>query len=287
MFPSFFLTKIKEMYRLIRRVLGILSVTIAIPFYGCDLMEEMIDYSPYDVDVKGERNINAKNIARIEKACMGKDTIRFVFIGDTQRWYDETNYFVKALNKRTDIDFVIHGGDLSDFGVTDEFMWQRNILSALKVPYVVIIGNHDALGNGNEAFNVIFGETDFSFIAGKVKFICLNTNALEYDYSVPIPNFNFIKRQITDSMSYEQSVVCMHSRPFSDQFNNNVASVFEKYITMFKDLQFCVNAHGHSLETDDLFNDGVIYYECAAINERNYLLFTITPNGYTYEVVYF
>ncbi len=275
------------MLRLIDKLLGLIAVVFAISFYGCDLMEEMIDYSPYDVDVKGERNINAKNCVRIENSCRGKDTIKFVFMGDTQRWYDETHYFVKALNKRTDVDFVIHGGDISDFGVTDEFMWQRDILSDLNVPYVVIIGNHDALGNGNEAFNVIFGESNFSFIAGNVKFVCLNTNALEYDYSVPIPDFNFIKRQISDSIRYEKTVVCMHSRPFSDQFNNNMASVFQDYITNFKGLQFCVNAHGHSLEADDLFNDGIIYYESAAIEERNYLLFTITPNGYSYEVVFF
>ena len=40
-------------------------------------------------------------------------------MGDSQRWYDETADFVSHLNKRDDIDFVIHGGDVSDFGVTD------------------------------------------------------------------------------------------------------------------------------------------------------------------------
>ena len=39
-------------------------------------------------------------------------------MGDSQRWYDETLDFVGEINKRDDIDFVIHGGDMSDFGVT-------------------------------------------------------------------------------------------------------------------------------------------------------------------------
>ena len=56
----------KKMLRLIDKLLGLIAVVFAISFYGCDLMEEMIDYSPYDVDVKGERNINAKNCVRIE-----------------------------------------------------------------------------------------------------------------------------------------------------------------------------------------------------------------------------
>ena len=84
---------------------------------GC----EMIDYHPYDVRINGETDVNAHNIAEIEQKCKDKTTIKFVTMGDSQRWYDETLDFVGEMNKRDDIDFVIHGGDMSDFGVTDEF----------------------------------------------------------------------------------------------------------------------------------------------------------------------
>ena len=137
----------------------------------------MIEYHPYDGRISGKTDINKKNIARIEETCRNKETIRFAMIGDTQRWYDETEAFVNALNKRNDIDFVIHGGDISDFGLTKEFLWQRDILNKLKVPYVVLLGNHDCLANGIEVFRKVFGEENFSFIAGKTKFVCLNTNA--------------------------------------------------------------------------------------------------------------
>ena len=109
--------------------------------WGCD----MIDYHPYDVRIDGETDVNAHNIAEIEDSCKEKTSIRFVTMGDSQRWYDETEDFVKAINQRDDIDFVIHGGDISDFGVTKEFLWQRDILNKLKVPYVVVLGNHDWL----------------------------------------------------------------------------------------------------------------------------------------------
>ena len=71
---------------------------------GCD----HIEYHPYDTDISGEQNINAKNIARIEAACRGRQTVRFAMISDTQRWYDETEKAVEALNARDDIDFVLH-----------------------------------------------------------------------------------------------------------------------------------------------------------------------------------
>lgn len=44
-------------------------------------------------------------------------------MGDSLRWYNEAEDFVTVLNKRNDVDFVIHGGDISDFGLTKEFMW--------------------------------------------------------------------------------------------------------------------------------------------------------------------
>lgn len=250
---------------------------------------EMIEYHPYDGRIKGETGINAKNIARIEAACSGKKSIRFAMIGDTQRWYDETEKFVKALNKRNDIDFVIHGGDISDFGLTKEFMWMRDIMNKLTVPYVALLGNHDCLANGEEIFHKIFGEENYSFLAGNVKFICLNTNALEFDYSHPVPDFQFIENQFADDRAeYEKTIFAMHVRPFSEQFNNNVANVFQRYIKEFKSLQFCLNAHDHHVALDDLFEDGVIYYGTSNIEKKKYLLFTINEDdSYEYEVVDF
>lgn len=256
-----------------------------ITFSGC----EMIEYHPYDGRIKGETGINAKNIARIEEACKGKESIRFVMTGDTQRSYDETELFVKAVNKRNDVDFVIHGGDISDFGLTKEFLWQRDIMNKLKVPYVVLLGNHDCLANGMDIFQEVFGEVNFSFLAGNTKFICLNTNALEFDYSQPVPDFKFIEQQHKDERAeYEKTIFAMHVRPYSEQFNNNVANVFQRYIKEFRKLQFCLNAHDHWAQVDDLFNDGVMYYGTPSVAKREYLLLTIKPDDtYDYEVIKF
>ena len=108
---------------------------------ACDL----IDYHPYDgrLDSDTSREINPANIERIEKVCEGKDTIRFIFMGDTQRSYNETEDFVKYVNQLDSIDFIIHGGDYTEFGLKKEFEWNDDILSKLKVPYVGLIGNHD------------------------------------------------------------------------------------------------------------------------------------------------
>ncbi|WP_455590373.1 metallophosphoesterase family protein [Bacteroides sp.] len=251
---------------------------------GCDI----IDYHPYDVRIKGETDINAKNIKKIEEKCLDKTTFRFIAMGDSQRWYDETEDFVKVVNQRDDIDFVVHGGDMSDFGLVDEFMWQRDIMNKLNVPFVTLIGNHDCVGTGEESYRKIFGNTNFSFIAGRTKFVCLNTNAMEYDYSNPIPDFDFMEQEVTSRADeYDKTIICMHARPGSEQFNNNVAKVFQLYVWQFPNVLFCTNAHDHCISVDDIFNDGIIYYGSDCMKHRNYLVFTIKPEGYDYEVVYY
>lgn len=248
------------------------------------------EYHPYDLHLdKKYKHINANNIARLKEIDRQKDTVRFIMMGDTQRWYDETEDFVKAVNKRKDIDFVIHGGDISDFGLKKEYCWMHDIMSKLHVPYVALIGNHDNLGSGREVYEVMYGDLNFSFVYGKIKFICLNTNALEYDYSVPVPDFEFLKQEIIDTVSefYHSSIPVMHVQPGNVVFNNNVKEPFQEYLKRLKNLRFCLHAHSHRLLVEDLYQDGVIYYGSDAMKNRNYLLFTVTKDKYTYEVVYF
>ncbi len=263
-------------------ILFFLSVLLV----ACDPFE----YHPYDVRLDSKyKDINRKNIERIRAKDKGNDTVRFVFAGDTQRWYDETEDFVKAVNSRNDIEFVIQGGDLSDFGMKKEFCMMHDILSKLKVPYVAIVGNHDHLGSGEEIYRAMYGDLNFAFVYGGVKFLGMNTNALEYDYSTPVPDFHFLEKELRDSVSvrYDRTVAMMHTPPDDFIFNNNVKYVFQEYLKKFKHLMFCVHAHTHRLMQTDFYGDGIIYYGADAMMRRNYLVFTITKDSYQYEVVYF
>ena len=252
---------------------------------ACD---KVFDVHPYDVNIKGEKNINAKQIALIEERTNNKETIRFAFISDTHQWFDDAKAEIRDINRRPDIDFVVHGGDITDFGATKEYLWSRDLLKTLNKPFVTLLGNHDCLGTGNQAYEVVFGNPDFSFIAGRVKFVCLNTNAIEYDYSRPVPNFDFMEEEVTkDADRFDRTVICMHAAPYSEQFNNNVAKVFNYYTLNFPHLQFCLYGHGHHTEQHDIFNNGIVYYEVANAPKRQYYIFTITPETYSYEIIDF
>ena len=268
--------------------IGYAAICLAATFFiGCD----MIEYHPYDVSLSQKySNLNKKSIERI--ASLGQsscdDTIRFAFIGDTQRSYDETRDFVKELNKADDIDFVVHGGDITDFGMTKEYLWMHDILRTLKVPYVAILGNHDILGHGKEVYRSIYGDYNFSFVFKGTKFLFLNTCALEFDYATPIPDYEFLlKEQQRKDEVYNQTIVAMHVQPFDVQFNNNTASYFESQILKFKNPLFCIHAHAHVLMSNDFFSDGLIYYGCDDIHDRSYMVFTVAKGFYTYKVVRF
>ncbi len=269
------------------RLFNILKV-FALPLALLAMTACEVEYHPYDTRYDGDTDANRLNIVRIEAACRGKKTIRFAVISDTQRWYDEMEDAVKALNKRTDIDFVLHTGDLADFGMKKEFIRQYGILKKLYVPYVVIIGNHDCLATGQLIYKKIFGDFNFAFTAGDVRFICLNTNALEFDHTESVPDFEFIENEIMNfPAGISKSVVAMHAKPYTEQFDNGVAKLFQAHVKAFPGLQFCVNGHGHTYREEDLFGDGVIYYECENVAKRSYLLFTITEDGYEEEKVSF
>ncbi len=261
-----------------------LSVFAAALLSAC----EWFDYHPYCVNISGETGINGKNIERIGAITKGRKAFSFALISDTQRWYDETEDLVSDINKRSDIDFVVHAGDLTDFGANDEFLWQRDILQKLDVPYVAVIGNHDCLATGKQTFGRVWGDLNFAFTAGDIRFVCLNSNALEFDYSAPVPDMNFIYSE-ADHFPEEcsRTIILQHCRPFDDEYNNNMARYAHEVIKRLPGIMFCLSGHIHKITHDDLFGDGLIYHTTTCVEDRTYLIFNIKEDGYDYEEVTF
>ena len=124
----------------------------------------VFDIHPYDVNVHGEKDINAKQMKVIESMFTDKKTLRVAFISDTHLWLADAKDQVADINKRGDIDFVVHCGDLTDTATNDEFEWSRDILYGLNYPFVALIGNHDFLGTGDQTYEVMYGAFNFSFM---------------------------------------------------------------------------------------------------------------------------
>lgn len=284
-------------------------MAFAILLAGCRNFE----YHPYAADVYGRTGISQQSIDEIERICAGRDTIRFAFITDTQGAYDELKDAVEWLASRPDVQFIVHGGDQSDFGLTKEFLWTRDILDRQPRPYLCLLGNHDCLGTGEHTYEVVYGKQNFSLNAAFLHIVGLNTVALEYDYSHPVPDFRFMEDDFTQAQALADSitntVVVMHAPPHDEQFNDNVANVFEHYVTQYPGLGasdghfpadypdtllaatrrrgFCANGHCHRDDIRQVFGDGVLYYGLTNAADRELLIFTMTRQGYECEKISF
>lgn len=202
---------------------------------------DMFHYHPYE-DVEGcNSNLTAKNIGLIEQLGHGRDTLRFAFISDTQRQYDDTRDAIDFINASDVLDFVLHGGDITDFGATFEFEWMYRELERLRLPYLTVIGNHDFLGTGEHAYQEIYGPYNYSLNIGHLHLVALNTSSREQDYTIHVPDFEFLfsdieqvnnlNNQVPDSITH--TIILMHARPGDEQFNNNLALPFAHYIQYY------------------------------------------------------
>ena len=259
-----------------------LSALLLLVFFQCDL----IKYHPYDANVSGDRNHNEKAIAATQQRLADKTEFKFALIGDSHRWYDELAAVVDALNEVEDLDFVIHSGDVTDMGITQQFEWSHRILKKLKVPYIVMLGNHDMLGNGLEVYQAMYGSDNFSFKLNDVLFVCVNTNGLEYNDHKPVPDYDFLNSQLkNDPEQWKRTVVLMHAPPFSEQFTSENNLLFEETILRFPNLMFCLNGHVHQLYAKTLFDDHIMYYSNDKIERKVYQLFTVKQDGYEYQEI--
>ena len=60
---------------------------------------------------------------------------------------------------------------------------------------------------------------------------------------------------------------------------------YQHYVKQYAGVQFCTAAHTHHHQDDVIFDDGIHYVTSDCMDYRTYLVFTITPEKYEYELV--
>lgn len=143
--------------------------------------------------------------------------LRFAVISDTHIGKPDAartlRQVVRAINRDTQIRFVLHLGDVSDNGLRNEYRKARRILSRLKQPLYVTTGNHDAKQPERYAnFRRAFGTGEFRFEYDGIRFLGLTTGPFEANRHATMPD-DEIARLARASRDTLPTVIAAHHTP--------------------------------------------------------------------------
>ncbi|MCM4155746.1 PQQ-binding-like beta-propeller repeat protein [Gramella sp. AN32] len=117
---------------------------------------------------------------QVRKSTQHK-TLNFAVITDTHVGKGDNNQslqeIVKHINSNPGIDFVLHAGDISDFGYGYQLTESKVLLDKLIVPYYIVPGNHDTAwsSSGGQVYNQLWKEQKFAKEIQGVRIIGLST----------------------------------------------------------------------------------------------------------------
>jgi len=255
-------------------------IKILIPIVFLLASCEQFDYSQYQVLSSDYSDINQKNINRFIN--IEKDTVTLAVIGDTQRFYNSTRSTIAKINATPDIDFVVHSGDLVDFGTQDEFEWMHELLSTMNYPYVAVVGNHDLIGNGDEIYRMMYGPDNFSFTFNRNKFIYLNTVSSEDNN---VPDVAWIEHELSDTSNYDHAIIVSHVSNLHGDFNSEKKAWFEDALRKYEKVMLSISGHNHQFSFWTPEPDGISYMTTSSTTFEKFVLVKIWESGFSYEII--
>jgi len=129
-------------------------------------------------------------LVNVAQAASGEGGFRFAYISDTHLYARGMDHrFAKACLKAVEDvnaldpqpDFVLFGGDLAQLGRADELELGQQILSEVKAPMRMMVGEHDWYLDMGDKWREMFGPDRYSFDHKGIHFVVLNS-VVEKDF---------------------------------------------------------------------------------------------------------
>jgi 3',5'-cyclic-AMP phosphodiesterase len=263
------------------RLVQNLLVVASLASFGCTDANE---YSPNQTeDADSPRELTKQNLARLA-ALPADDTLTIAFAGDSQNFYDEVESFVQEVNQHREVDLVLVAGDISDFGLLQEFEWITDRLGKLDQPYIAVIGNHDVVGNGEAVYKKMFGALDFSFVYDSTKFIIHNTNSREYR-SGNVPDMAWLAEELKTGEGIQRIIAVSHVPPFDGDFDRDLEGAYSRLFASTP--RFLLSLHGHIHRHTDGFpyDDGIRYITSHVFEEQSFVKLKIWSDNIEKTIV--
>lgn len=240
----------------------------------------LFPFSPNEVRLdESQRNQTARNLKKLAK-IEPTDPIRIAVLGDSHFWETEARDAVRDINRRSDVTFAIHVGDITHVGLAKEYRWLDEFYSSLDVPFFTVIGNHDQLANGKAIYEAMYGPTNYTFEFGTTRFVFLDNNARENDYDGRVPDLTFLEEALPADGSYAQAVVVSHVPPWDKDTDPRLTPRFAEILQNGGAI-LSLHGHVHTFVDTFFFGGSVRYVSADALEGRNYLLVTIHATGST------
>ncbi|WP_181307832.1 PQQ-binding-like beta-propeller repeat protein [Rufibacter sp. XAAS-G3-1] len=152
---------------------------------------------------------------------------------------------VQDINQNPEIEFVLHAGDISDFGYNDELGKAKSLMDGLAKPYFIVPGNHDTgwSASGGLVYNTLWKEQKFVTDVEGVRFIGFSTGPygrMSRGY-VPLDQMRWLD-SLVQATPKNQPVVFISHYPL-DEGLSNYQELIDKLHQVNTLAVFC--GHGH------------------------------------------
>jgi len=179
------------------------------------------------------------------------EEVKFAYLTDLHISVGTTNVddlenSVKDINALGDIDFVILGGDITEFGSDTEILLAKSVLDKLTCPYYILAGNHDSKWSesGCNTFAKVFGYESFDFEAGGVRFIGCNSGPNMRMAPALVPRESMVwLDSLTKAIPRGTPVIFVNHYPLTDEMLN-----YKDVLTYLSrtNIQLALCGHGHN-----------------------------------------
>ena len=249
--------------------------------------EKTFTYNANEIKIEEkDKDQNTKNLERLQSKGQ-KDSFCFVVISDTQRFYDDLDDFVEKVNSNPDISFVVLNGDITDFGLRSEYLWISHRLQKLSFPFLVVIGNHDMLGNGRELYKQMYGPENFGFSFSNHKFIVLNSNSQEVGHNGSLPDTSWLQQELSATPSQQKIFILSHLAPFSGDFDRSLEQPYVKMLANNGNVIYSIHGHEDISYLGQPYGPPVNYLVVNSISDRSFVLIKVNKNNTEVEKISF
>jgi 3',5'-cyclic AMP phosphodiesterase CpdA len=234
-----------------------------------------LEYSPHAIDLEpSERDLHRKALERLE-ATPPPAVLRFAVVGDTQLAFDEAEEAIEHLNARDDLSLVIQAGDFTHFGLVSEFRLMNDLFARLRVPYLVVIGIHEFLGNGEDVYAEMFGAHDLAFTFARTRFVLFDSNSREVAYDGTVPDLGWLRAQLEPG-DHDLAVLLSHCPPGTSDFD---PALVEGYDAILRERGPLVSFHAHEHDYRFEEREGTPLHVADSLDHRSYLVATVRAGG--------